>query len=63
MITYEGARRCYRANASRAASLLERAKDEPENYQKLYDRALRANDLADQWLLEVERLKPAVEEK
>jgi len=45
-----------------SANMLERAKDEPEQYNKWYAAALRANELAEVWLAECERLSPQIGE-
>lgn len=57
MTTYEGALRCARANMTRAAHLLEKAKDNPGEYERWYGLALRAEMLAREWETEAVRLK------
>jgi hypothetical protein len=43
---------------TQAANLLEWAKDNPAEYEHWYAQACRANELAQEWLAEAERLKP-----
>jgi hypothetical protein len=59
MSKYLGAVRCCRANMTRAANLLERAKDEPANFDYWYAQACRADQLANEWRAEAQRLKDA----
>ena len=56
---YEAACRCARAQMTHAATMLEKAKDNPAEYDRWYAAALRADELSRMWIAEAERLKPA----
>jgi hypothetical protein len=55
--TQQAAYRCAKAQMTRAARLLERAKDEPQHYEQLYAAACRSEELARMWEAEAERAK------